>query len=466
MKFQDKLAKVRKENNLSQELLADALGVTRQSVSKWESGDSYPDMAKIIQLCKILNCTLNDLMDDDVIEKTSSPVFNEKVEEVKSDNFKKFFDDFFEYIKKSVNMFYHMTNKTRIKMIFELIITGIILYLLVSLFSSLLNGIMWKLTSFLPYKASDIITTIFECVVIVLSVILFLVVLGYIYKIRYLDYYVTLTDKNVTEQKEEKPIEENQSSSLIKDKEPIMVIRDPEHSSNKFFDGLVSFISIIFKCFLIVIGLPIVVGFVCAIGAMVFCIIKNGTILRSFLFICLGVALFALVMILIIYCLIFNRKLTHKLNIILIVLSLISVGSGIGLLTNGVTEIKVVDDTKDTEMCKETRTLSNLDDNDSIYISADFVNFVIDETKDDITLEFELPTYAELEENVFSYDNVNGGKEYYYSIYTDVYSYRALLEDITKNQIHKSYDAHDFFKVTVICNSKNKEKFANRGDIA
>lgn len=48
MRFSEKLAKKRKENNLSQEQLADRLGVSRQAVSKWESNQSYPDMEKMI----------------------------------------------------------------------------------------------------------------------------------------------------------------------------------------------------------------------------------------------------------------------------------------------------------------------------------------------------------------------------------------------------------------------------------
>ena len=64
MKFCEKLVKLRKNNNMSQEQLADRLGVSRQAVSKWESGISMPDMEKIMQLCKILNCSLDDLVDD------------------------------------------------------------------------------------------------------------------------------------------------------------------------------------------------------------------------------------------------------------------------------------------------------------------------------------------------------------------------------------------------------------------
>lgn len=58
MKFSDKLAQLRKANNLSQKQLTDKLDVSRQSVSKWESGDTYSDMSKIIQIREVLNCKL------------------------------------------------------------------------------------------------------------------------------------------------------------------------------------------------------------------------------------------------------------------------------------------------------------------------------------------------------------------------------------------------------------------------
>ena len=44
MKLSDNLKRIRKENNLSQEQLAEKLGVSRQAVSKWESEQSYPEM--------------------------------------------------------------------------------------------------------------------------------------------------------------------------------------------------------------------------------------------------------------------------------------------------------------------------------------------------------------------------------------------------------------------------------------
>ena len=64
MKFCDKLQKIRKEHNITQEGLADKLDVSRQAVSKWESGTAYPDTEKLIQISKMFNVSLDDLIND------------------------------------------------------------------------------------------------------------------------------------------------------------------------------------------------------------------------------------------------------------------------------------------------------------------------------------------------------------------------------------------------------------------
>ena len=68
MSFNEKLQMLRKKNNLSQEELASMLDVTRQSVSKWESGITYPEMDKLLSLCKIFKCSLEELTNDDIKE--------------------------------------------------------------------------------------------------------------------------------------------------------------------------------------------------------------------------------------------------------------------------------------------------------------------------------------------------------------------------------------------------------------
>lgn len=71
MKFGDNLRQIRKSKKMSQEQLAEKVNVTRQSVSKWENGESYPEMNNILELCKIFNCKLNDLVHTDMTDITS-----------------------------------------------------------------------------------------------------------------------------------------------------------------------------------------------------------------------------------------------------------------------------------------------------------------------------------------------------------------------------------------------------------
>ena len=59
--FKDNLIHLRKINQLTQEDIAEKLGVTRQSVAKWEAGESIPDLDKCKQLADIFGVSLDDL---------------------------------------------------------------------------------------------------------------------------------------------------------------------------------------------------------------------------------------------------------------------------------------------------------------------------------------------------------------------------------------------------------------------
>lgn len=65
MAFMEKLQKLRKSNGMSQESLAEAVGVSRQAVSKWESGQSYPEMDKLIALSELFQINLDSLVKDE-----------------------------------------------------------------------------------------------------------------------------------------------------------------------------------------------------------------------------------------------------------------------------------------------------------------------------------------------------------------------------------------------------------------
>ncbi len=69
MEFNNKLYELRKQKGLSQEELANRLNVSRQTVSKWEVGDSTPDMEKLIAISDLFGISLDEL----VLNKTPEP---------------------------------------------------------------------------------------------------------------------------------------------------------------------------------------------------------------------------------------------------------------------------------------------------------------------------------------------------------------------------------------------------------
>lgn len=69
MTFGEKLSKIRKEYNYTQEQLADILGVSRQSISKWESDIAYPETDKLIKIGKLFKCSMDYLLNEEVTEK-------------------------------------------------------------------------------------------------------------------------------------------------------------------------------------------------------------------------------------------------------------------------------------------------------------------------------------------------------------------------------------------------------------
>lgn len=65
MSFADNLKQYRKEKGISQEELAQRLEVSRQAISKWESGEGYPEVEKLLALSQVLGISLDALMATD-----------------------------------------------------------------------------------------------------------------------------------------------------------------------------------------------------------------------------------------------------------------------------------------------------------------------------------------------------------------------------------------------------------------
>ena len=78
MEFHEKLQELRKSRGLTQEELAEELYVSRTAISKWESGKCMPDSSIMLELCNILDVTVNELLSGERIEMNN---YEEKVNE-------------------------------------------------------------------------------------------------------------------------------------------------------------------------------------------------------------------------------------------------------------------------------------------------------------------------------------------------------------------------------------------------
>ena len=101
MSFNKNLTDYRKRKGLSQEQLAFQIGVSRQAVSKWETGLSQPELTNIEKICEVLEITPNELMGYDF-------------QEIKTEHKKKYFIPllFVLCICIGIGMFMHFSNST------------------------------------------------------------------------------------------------------------------------------------------------------------------------------------------------------------------------------------------------------------------------------------------------------------------------------------------------------------------
>lgn len=81
MDFPERLRMLRKEKELSQEKLAEKLGISRQAISKWESGQSYPDINNLVSLSYLYEISLDELLKGNSVVENDKYRNNNKSEE-------------------------------------------------------------------------------------------------------------------------------------------------------------------------------------------------------------------------------------------------------------------------------------------------------------------------------------------------------------------------------------------------
>lgn len=459
MKFSDKLASLRKANNLSQEQLADKLDVSRQSVSKWESGDTYPDMSKIIQMCEILNCKLPDLMDDGTFDENYKPKDKEK------GTFSSYISNFLDYVTKTYNMLIHMSAKAKLVCLIEMLCIGAAISLLVWLAPELLELVFDKVFRHVPYgyTISSVLCDIFAISLIVLGVIVFF----HLFKIRYLDYYVTITDNTINEQVVEEPIEENATVSALDDKQKKekVVIRDPKHSISHFLDGIGKVLLFILKLFIVLCSIP---ALIFAVGAAYLATIMFVNISYSSVFTFAGISLLGCTIIgfILVYMainFIFKRRQPVTVLVILFLSSLLMIGTGAGLATDKALNLDVVEN--DYQMQYETKEFNF--DEDTVKNGYQFefncynIERVIDETIEGVKVEIELPEDVNMAFGEFAWGDYGEKKGTFYNfgyakgITHELYK---IKDDVKNGYIREDYEGpHSLVKVKVIMSSKTND---------
>ena len=157
MNFCNNLQKLRKNKNISQEQLAEELGVSRQAVSKWESGASYPEMDKLVLLCKIFNCNLDDLINKDItqIEDLSS---SKKI----LTNFIKSIGD---GITKTIKMIENFSFKDLVKFIIQILVIVLVIAICRIPFSLVEDAVYNILSEYQNNVICNVFLTFFEFII-------------------------------------------------------------------------------------------------------------------------------------------------------------------------------------------------------------------------------------------------------------------------------------------------------------
>ena len=348
MKLSDNLKRIRKDNNLSQEQLAEKLGVSRQAVSKWESGQSYPEMDKVLLICKLFNYNLDELMNENVKE----------VDEAKQSkiNINKYIDDFFGFITKTVNVFTSMRFRDKIKCLFEILFISVLLIAIYAIVSAIGGSILANTFGILPNSIYSFIRNILEAICTILFLVVSITIILHIFKIRYLDYYEIVKENNVDEEQTENDIKEEQEKYdekrkiFIEKKKEKIIIRDPEHSQSKFLNGLfrivLAFVKFIVACTAVCFVFTFIALFCLLILSFMF--VKTGFVFWGSLFGIIAAIIVNFIILEIFYNFIISKKSKKTRMAISFIVSIALAGISIGMILMGITDFKIVENNSDS----------------------------------------------------------------------------------------------------------------------
>ena len=401
--FSENLKRIRKEHNLSQEQLADELGVSRQAISKWESAVAYPEMDKIIALCDKFNLNIDDLLHKDIKEV--------KGEEESKKKINNSFEDFLRFITNTINLFSNMNFKSKVKCLFEQLIIASVLFVSSMLIYSVLENLFGRFVEFLPDKAYYFVTNLLDSILIVGLLIISIIIITHIFKTRYLDYYeriknesnkmdIESDDKLYNEKdKNEENLDVKQNKILFKRNENKIIIRDPKHSEYKFLNALFKIIIGVIKFFSLCFGLFVAFVLICLFISFIasFLLYKTGFFFIGLLLTILSSSVITIIILLLILNFVFNRKNDKKKMIWSFISSLIVLGIGCGIIFIGTISFDVIEN--DSSYLKTITKEYDMKNDLMMYPYSDYeVEYVIADNSN-VKVEYSISKYCEINDH-------------------------------------------------------------------
>ncbi|MBE6157033.1 MAG: helix-turn-helix transcriptional regulator [Firmicutes bacterium] len=417
MSFGEKLTKLRKERNMSQEDLANTLNVSRQAVSKWESNSSYPETDKIVAICKIFNCSMDELigLKEGNVKKGNKFISN--------------FNKYFDLVIKGIKLFYSMTFKQKVKCLVEMMFYALMIIFIFLIINTFVIEIIRNLFYLLPNELLIILIQTFRGLLLLVYLVLGIYVLVKLYNVRYLKYYEEYNDH-----KEEVVIEEyNVSKINIKDEK--IIIRDPNNAFQPFIwikSSLLYFVKFITLFLVMALAIVFIILIACIIFILYF--VNLGLLI---LYIALGLlgALISIYVILEVFIkFIFNMKQSAKRLFVMFIIGIIIIGLFSGLFVYELTTYKIIDEPiYDTLIYEEEINMQdNLLINFLYYKNSD----IIFEERDNIKIQFYSSSRSsvsvEIQNDSIICENSFGSVETYYESYM-YYNYPDYFNDKTFN---------------------------------
>ena len=386
--FSENLKKIRKEHHLSQEQLADELGVSRQAISKWESSAAYPEMDKIIALCDKFNLNIDDLLHKDIKEVKGEEESKRKLNNI--------IDDFLKFITDTINLFCNMNFKSKIKCLIEQAIIILILFIISSIMNMIIGHLFNELFEILPNNLETFIRSIFYFIFNLFCVVASFVIIIHIFKTRYLNYYNDLkmeTDNEKTNINDEI----NDNKVELKNNEKKIIIRDPKHSEYRFINILFKIVIWIIKLFVLGFALYVAFALVCLFIAFIlsFLVYKTGIFFIGLLISILSCSVIAVIVLMIALNFIFNRKNDKKKMIYSFIIALISLGIGIGLSITGSLNFDVLEDNE--SMLKDEIIEYEMKDNMFIYPEYGVEINYVEKNINNIKIEYSINSFCKSE---------------------------------------------------------------------